>query len=65
MKGTVKFFNPTKGFGFVIGDDGVEYFLHQSQILNKENLDKDDIVKFEGVESPKGPQANQVCKSED
>ena len=32
MKGTVKFFNEMKGFGFIAGEDGKEYFVHQTAL---------------------------------
>ena len=35
MKGTVKWFNPTKGFGFIEGEDGTDYFVHQSTIKDE------------------------------
>lgn len=49
MKGTTKWFNAQKGFGVISGDDGKEYFVHQSNIQMKgfRKLDECDIVDFE------------------
>lgn len=48
MKGTVKWFNAQKGFGFISGDDGKDYFVHQSNIKIEgfRKLDEGDIVDF-------------------
>ena len=49
MKGTVKWFNPQKGYGFINAEDGTEYFAHQTQIKMDgfRKLDEGDIVEFE------------------
>ena len=49
MKGTVKWFDSKKGYGFISGDDGKEYFVHQSNIQMQgfRKLDEGDIVDFE------------------
>ena len=60
MKGTVKFFNPTKAFGFITGEDGKDYFVHQTGI--NEDIDKEDKVTFEVEEGTKGPKAVNVSK---
>ena len=59
MEGTVKWFNDEKGFGFVIGDDGNEYFVHISGI-NENTLNEDDEVTFDLVEGKKGLNAVNV-----
>lgn len=58
--GKVKFFNETKGYGFITGDDGKEYFVHVSNCNSK--LMKGDDVSFEAKETPKGLNAIQVNK---
>lgn len=61
-KGTVKWFNAEKGFGFITSEDGSDVFVHFSQI-NKEgfkSLEEGEEVQFEIVEGQKGPQAANV-----
>ena len=62
MEGTVKFYVEAKGYGFIIGEDGNEYFIHVSNIKNRETLAKDQTVNFEARESDKGKQAFDVVK---
>lgn len=60
MEGTVKFFNRIKGFGFVSGDDGKEYFVHFSAVKDGKYLNEGDRVSFEPVEGEKGLKAEKV-----
>ena len=60
MKGTVKFFNQGKGFGFIAGDDGNEYFVHMSGIKEGVNLRDNDAVEFDVEEGDRGPKAVNV-----
>jgi len=64
-KGTVKWFNDAKGFGFVRMDDGKEVFVHYSAIVDKgfKSLAEGDTISFDVVEGPKGPQAANVVKA--
>lgn len=58
-KGTVKFFNETKGFGFVKDEEnGQEYFVHVSGLVD--TIDKDDEVTFDLQEGRKGLNAVNV-----
>lgn len=58
-KGTIKFYNESKGFGFVIDNDSNdEYFVHASKL--KDSVTKGNIVQFEAVETKKGKQAFNV-----
>ena len=64
MKGTVKFFNAMKGFGFIAGEDGKEYFVHQTGLDEGVNLHENDPVEFDVEEGDRGPKAVSVKKSE-
>ncbi len=59
MEGTVKFFNETKGFGFVVDNDSKEeYFVHVSGLIDE--IREDDKVEFELKEGRKGMNAVDV-----
>ena len=64
LKGTVKWFNDAKGFGFIGREDGPDVFVHYSAIQNDgyKSLQEGDPVEFEIVEGQKGPQAGNVSK---
>lgn len=64
MKGTVKWFNATKGFGFITTEEGKDVFVHFSAIKmdGYKSLDENDSVEFEVTEGEKGPQAINVVK---
>lgn len=60
QKGKVKFFNTTKGFGFITPDDGgKDVFVHANDIGGAQ-LQDGDAVEYEIVEGRKGPQASNV-----
>ena len=63
-KGTVKWFNATKGFGFISTENGDDVFVHYSAIETDgfKTLDEVDAVEFQIVEGDKGPQAQNVSK---
>jgi len=61
MKGEVKFFNSTKGFGFITGEDNKEYFVHESAVKQGQ-IDKGDAVSFDVEEGDRGPKAANVKK---
>lgn len=63
MKGSVKFYNETKGFGFITGEDGKEYFFHMSGITQGSFISKGDAVTFEVEQGDKGPRAVKVAKA--
>ncbi len=61
-EGTVKWFNASKGFGFIEDDEGADVFVHYSAIKTEgfKTLDEGARVKFEVVDGPKGPAAGNV-----
>ncbi|TYO99295.1 putative cold-shock DNA-binding protein [Geothermobacter ehrlichii] len=62
MRGTVKWFNNAKGFGFIEQEGGPDIFVHFSAIRMEgyRTLNEGDLVQFEMVEGPKGLQAQNV-----
>jgi cold shock protein len=62
MKGTVKFFNEMKGFGFITAEDGKEFFVHQSALEEGATLHENDAVSFDVEEGDRGPKAVNVKK---
>jgi CspA family cold shock protein len=63
-QGTVKWFNPEKGYGFISMDDGEDVFVHYSAIGGEgfRTLQEGQRVEFEVTEGKKGPQASNVVK---
>lgn len=62
LEGTVKWFNESKGFGFLAQDNGNDVFVHYSAIQKQgfKTLQEGERVKFEIVDGPKGPAAANV-----
>lgn len=61
--GKVKFFNETKGFGFILEDDtNQEIFVHHSGLIDK--IRENDLVTYEVAEGRKGPNAVNVKKAQ-
>lgn len=63
--GTVKWFNDSKGFGFITKEDGGDVFVHFSDIQGSgfKTLAEGENVTFDVVDSPKGPKAANVVKA--
>ncbi len=63
-KGTVKWFNERKGYGFIQKEDGQDIFVHHSSInmTGFKTLYEGDRVEFEVEESDRGPAAKNVTK---
>ncbi|MFC1960773.1 cold-shock protein [Chloroflexota bacterium] len=64
VQGTVKWFNGTKGFGFIEQENGPDVFVHYSAITEEgfRNLDEGQRVEFNVEQGPKGLQASMVTK---
>jgi CspA family cold shock protein len=62
--GTVKWFNASKGYGFIAHEGGKDVFVHFSAIQGEgyRNLNEGEQVEFSIEDSPKGPQAVNVTK---
>jgi len=64
VKGTVKWFNSRKGFGFINSEEGSDVFVHFSALSGDDDeyktLNENDEVEFETTQGEKGPQASNV-----
>lgn len=62
MKGTVKWYNDIKGYGFILGEDGKEIFIHRSAVPGGTSLYEGDAVEYVVENTERGPQAVNVKK---
>ena len=65
MTGTIRTLRVDKGFGFIKGDGGKEFFFHKSAVYGEDidNLREGDSVEFDVGEGPKGPRAENVRRT--
>lgn len=66
MQGTVKWFNPEKGYGFIESEEGGDVFVHFSAIQGEgfKTLNEGEEVTFDIVEGDRGPQADNVIREQ-
>lgn len=64
MKGTVKWFNAEKGYGFITVEGGDDVFAHYSKIQGEgyKTLNEGQEVEFDVIQSDRGPQADNIVK---
>ncbi|BDM75580.1 cold-shock protein [Lactococcus petauri] len=64
-KGTVKWFNDSKGFGFITAEDGTDVFAHFTQIQSDgfRKLEEGEKVTFDIEQGQRGPQASNITKA--
>ncbi len=62
--GTVKWYNRTKGYGFIERESGDDLFVHKSALAEGSSLNEGDKVEFEVGEGQKGPNATNVKKAD-
>ena len=60
MEGTVKWYNSRKGYGFIKGEDDVDYFIHYSALPEGTFIRENDKVSFDAADTDKGKQAQNV-----
>ena len=60
--GKVKFFNRSKRYGFVAGDDGVDYFFHESMLVDGQQVRDEDRVEFNATDGDRGKQATDISR---
>jgi len=60
MKGTVKFFNTMKNYGFIAGEDNKDYFFHASELSEGVKAEENAEVNFDVEEGDRGPKAVKI-----
>jgi len=62
MKGTIKWYNPRKGYGFIQGEDGKDVFVHRTAVPEGTFLHEGDAIEYEVESSDRGPKATNIKK---
>lgn len=62
MKGTIKWYNARKGYGFIEGEDGKDIFVHRTSIPEGVFLNEGDNVEYETEDSERGLKAINIKK---
>lgn len=62
MKGTIKWYNQMKGFGFIQAEDGKDIFVHRTAVPDGTSLNEGDQVEYEVEDTDRGQQATNIKK---
>ena len=62
MKGTIKWYNARKGYGFIEGEDGKDIFVHRTSLPEGVFVNEGDEVEYETEDSERGPKAINIKK---
>ena len=65
MNGIIKFFNASKNYGFITGDDGKDFFYHISGVEGEQVLNEGEKVSFEVEQGDRGEKAVKIKKLDD
>ena len=60
ISGTVKSWSSSKGWGFIEGDDGEDYFIHISKVRTGQNIKNNCRVRFDVSQGQRGPEAENI-----